>query len=250
MKAALVLFLVSIFPATLSCAVSEDAFIQAYAASVVPYLRDNAVAGEIRMDDGATLGYQSIRSPKERGIVVLLGGHSESYVKYAELFFDLRDLGITFYALDLRGQGFSTRMLPDREKDFIPAYDRYLADLKAFMELGRAPPARGESSASWSLPRRRCCRSIRGTESGRHRRPYPFVTLSRIESRGACSAPAPSAGHHWPGQRVRARAEDRSGSSRSSRMSRRTAASGTNEKCRTTGITRKSVSDIRPIIGW
>jgi lysophospholipase len=86
------------------------------------------------MDDGATLGYQTIRNPKEKGVVVLLGGHSESYVKYAELFYDLRDLGITFYALDLRGQGFSTRMLPDREKDFIPAYDRYLADLKSFMK--------------------------------------------------------------------------------------------------------------------
>ena|GEM_PF-482950 len=134
MKAALILLLFSVFPAMLLCAVSEDSFNQTYASSIVPYVKDNAVAGEIRMDDGATLGYQSIRNPREKGIVVLLGGHSESYVKYAELFYDLRDLGITFYALDLRGQGFSTRMLPDREKDFIPAYDRYLVDLKSFMK--------------------------------------------------------------------------------------------------------------------
>jgi alpha-beta hydrolase superfamily lysophospholipase len=115
-------------------AISKDSFSQTYASSIVPCVRDNAVAGEIRLDDGATLGCQSIRNPKQKGIVVLLGGHSESYVKYAELFYDLRDLGITFYALDLRGQGFSTRMLPDREKDFIPAHDRYLVDLKAFMK--------------------------------------------------------------------------------------------------------------------
>ena len=133
MKTALIPFLLSLFPVMMVSAVSEDSFSQTYVSSVVPYIRDNAVPGEIRMDDGATLGYQSIRNPREKGIVVVLGGHSESYVKYAELFYDLRDLGITFYALDLRGQGFSARMLADREKDFVPAYERYLADLKSFM---------------------------------------------------------------------------------------------------------------------
>jgi lysophospholipase len=134
MKATLVLLLLSTFPAVFLCAVNEETFSQAYASSIAPYVKDNAAAGEIRMDDGATLRYQCIRNPHEKGVVVLLGGHSESYVKYAELIYDLRDLGITLYALDLRGQGFSTRMLPDREKDYISVYDRYLTDLKAFMK--------------------------------------------------------------------------------------------------------------------
>jgi len=133
MRTALIL-LVSMCPAALLSAISEGSFIQTYASSIAPYISDNAVAGEIRMDDSALLRYQSIKSPKEKGIVVLLGGHSESYVKYAELFYDLRDMGITFYALDQRGQGFSTRMLPDRERDYIPDYERYLTDLNLFMK--------------------------------------------------------------------------------------------------------------------
>jgi lysophospholipase len=133
-KAALTLLLLSTLPAWALSAVSEDSFSQMYASSIAPYIRDNAAAGEVRMDDGAMLRYESIRNPNEKGVVVLLGAHSESYVTYAELLYDLRDLGVTFYALDLRGQGFSSRMLPDREKDYIPAYDRYLADLKSFMK--------------------------------------------------------------------------------------------------------------------
>ena len=115
-------------------AVSEDSLSQTYDSSIAPYIKDNAVTGEIRMDDNALLRYQSIRNPKEKGILILLGGHTESYVKYAEFFYDFRDMGITFYALDQRGQGFSTRMLPDREKDYIPEYGIYLTDLKSFMK--------------------------------------------------------------------------------------------------------------------
>jgi hypothetical protein len=38
-------------------------------------------------------------------ILVVLGGHSESHVKYAEFFYDLKDLPVSIYALDQRGQG-------------------------------------------------------------------------------------------------------------------------------------------------
>ena len=129
----LMILLMAICIASRLSAVSEDSFDQTYASAIARYIKENAVTGEIRLDDNAVLRYQTIKSPTEKGILVILGGHTESYVKYAEFIYDLRDLGITFYALDQRGQGFSTRMLPDREKDFIPDYGTYLADLKAFM---------------------------------------------------------------------------------------------------------------------
>jgi lysophospholipase len=128
-------------PALLIYAISEDSFSKTYTSSVAPYIQYNAVTGEIKMEDNALLGHQSIRNTNERLILVLLGGHTESYVKYAELFYDLRDIGITFYALDQRGQGFSTRMLPDREKDYISDYGIYLTDLESFMKSVIHPSA-------------------------------------------------------------------------------------------------------------
>ena len=42
-------------------------------------------------------------------------------------------MGLSIYALDQRGQGFSSRMLPDREKDYVDDYHRYVTDLEQFI---------------------------------------------------------------------------------------------------------------------
>ena len=133
----LVVFLTCL-PFTLG-AISEASFNQTYESSVRPYVRENGVPGEARMPDGALLRYLTIRNPDDRLILVVLGGHAESYLKYAELFYDLRDLGLSIHALDQRGEGFSSRMLADREKDYIGDSVTYVADLEQFMRAVVCP---------------------------------------------------------------------------------------------------------------
>lgn len=123
---------ITCLPFTLG-AISEASFNQTYESSVRPYVQEKGVAGETRVPDGALLRYLTIRNPDERLILVVLGGHAESYLKYAELFYDLRDLGLSIHALDQRGEGFSSRMLADREKDYIGDSTTYVADLEQFM---------------------------------------------------------------------------------------------------------------------
>jgi len=132
MRTAWLVVPITCLPFTLG-AISEASFNQIYESSVRPYVQENGVEGETRMPDGALLRYLTIRNPDERLILVVLGGHAESYVKYAELFYNLRDLGVSIHALDQRGEGFSSRMLADREKDYIGDSTTYVADLEQFM---------------------------------------------------------------------------------------------------------------------
>lgn len=248
MRTALIL-LVSMCPAALLSAISEGSFIQTYASSIAPYINDNAVAGEIRMDDSALLRYQSIKSPKEKGIVVLFGGHSESYVKYAELFYDLRDMGITFYALDQRGQGFSTRMLPDRERDYIPDYERYLTDLNLFMKS--VVHARADEKVFLFG------HSLGGAVAAAYAERYPKEINGLVLSSPYLGSKTGS----WPrscsrrstssvGVESMYPAEDHSALFPSSRIWRRIVVFDMPRKCRTIRTSRQFVSDFRQIAGW
>jgi len=70
---------------------------------------------------------------KVQGSVILLGGRSEFMEKYAETIGELNQRGYLVYSFDWRGQGLSTRMLPDRHKGFVRNYDDYIQDLAAFV---------------------------------------------------------------------------------------------------------------------
>jgi lysophospholipase len=68
------------------------------------------------------------------GALVILPGKSETYLKYAEFFYDLQDLPLSLYAMDHRGMGFSERPLPDRLKTHVEHFDEYVEDVATFVE--------------------------------------------------------------------------------------------------------------------
>ena len=77
-----------------------------------------------------------------RGSVVLVHGRAEFIEKYAmEVVGELRGKGFAVYALDIRGQGLSDRMLPDHDKGHIDDFATYVADLKTFLETIVVPQA-------------------------------------------------------------------------------------------------------------
>jgi lysophospholipase len=77
-----------------------------------------------------------------RGSVVLIHGRGEFIEKYAmEVAGELRGRGFAVYAVDIRGQGLSTRMLPDHDKGHIDDFGTYVADLAALMDAVVAPEA-------------------------------------------------------------------------------------------------------------
>jgi lysophospholipase len=69
-----------------------------------------------------------------RGSAVVLSGRFEFMEKYKGVIRRLNRRGLDVYSFDWRGQGLSTRLLDNRHKGHVAAYEDYIADLDLFME--------------------------------------------------------------------------------------------------------------------
>ncbi|WP_437888018.1 lysophospholipase L2 [Phytobacter sp. V91] len=72
-------------------------------------------------------------------VIVVCPGRIESYVKYAELAYDLFHLGFDVLIIDHRGQGRSGRMLEDTHRGHVVNFSDYVDDLAAFWQQEVAP---------------------------------------------------------------------------------------------------------------
>ena len=72
-------------------------------------------------------------------VIVVCPGRIESYVKYAELAYDLFHLGFDVLIIDHRGQGRSGRMLEDSHRGHVVNFSDYVDDLAAFWAQEVAP---------------------------------------------------------------------------------------------------------------
>jgi lysophospholipase len=102
--------------------------------TILPYWREHARAGTFAGTDGTTIRYVTLAHEHEIGALVIASGRTESYLKYAELAYDLRDVGVSIYVLDHRGQGFSDRMLDDPQKGYVYNFSDYVDDFTTFMD--------------------------------------------------------------------------------------------------------------------
>ncbi|WP_237385595.1 lysophospholipase L2 [Xenorhabdus sp. Sc-CR9] len=85
--------------------------------------------------DDVPIHYVSFCSPHHDKTLVILPGRSESYVKYPEVAYDFYHLGYDVFIIDHRGQGRSGRLLDDRQKGHVEAFDHYVDDFAKFVEL-------------------------------------------------------------------------------------------------------------------
>jgi lysophospholipase len=129
-----VLIFLAVIPPMALNAIDEQGFQDSWSRQVAPYIAERSVEGELTGTGGVLLRYLAIEQHDSRAALVMVGGHTESFRKYAELFYDLRDLDLSIYALDPRGQGSSDRLLADREKSHVDHWQDYVADLKLFVD--------------------------------------------------------------------------------------------------------------------
>jgi len=73
------------------------------------------------------------RPGKKSGSIILLGGRREFMEKYFESIDELNQRHFDVYGLDWRGQGLSTRQLPNRHKGYVKSYEHYIDDLNQFV---------------------------------------------------------------------------------------------------------------------
>ncbi|MFJ2977147.1 lysophospholipase L2 [Kluyvera sp. NPDC087067] len=72
-------------------------------------------------------------------VIVVCPGRIESYVKYAELAYDLFHSGFDVLIIDHRGQGRSGRMLSDSHRGHVANFSDYVDDLEAFWQQEVVP---------------------------------------------------------------------------------------------------------------
>ena len=106
-----------------------------------------ARAGTLEVD-GATLRYAMFKPApagggrRGRGTVLLLQGRNEYIEKYFETAGDLAARGFGVLAFDWRGQGGSTRLLPDPQRGYVRSFRDYERDLDAIIERVLLPDCR------------------------------------------------------------------------------------------------------------
>ncbi|MFH1463341.1 MAG: alpha/beta fold hydrolase [Pseudomonadota bacterium] len=84
--------------------------------------------------DDVSIHYRVVHADDPVGSVVFLAGRTEPILKHAENFWDLSAQGYNVYALDLRGQGASGRMLDNPQIQYVKFWDDYVQDLSAFVD--------------------------------------------------------------------------------------------------------------------
>lgn len=89
--------------------------------------------------------FERAENKPARGVCVLLHGQTEFIEKYGEVIDELRGRGFSVATFDWRGQGASTRALPDPLKCHVGNFREYDEDLATFFEqvikpMNAAPP--------------------------------------------------------------------------------------------------------------
>jgi len=89
--------------------------------------------GVFRGIGGVRLQYAR-RAVAGQTALIVVSGRTEFMEKYAEVFHDLRDLGVSLYIYDHRGQGASERLLADSQKGHVESFADYVGDLELFID--------------------------------------------------------------------------------------------------------------------
>lgn len=89
--------------------------------------------------DNIPVRFVRFHAAKHDRVIVVCPGRIESYVKYAELAYDLFHLGFDVLIIDHRGQGRSGRILEDSHRGHVVNFSDYVDDFAAFWEQEVAP---------------------------------------------------------------------------------------------------------------
>ena len=120
-------------------AIPESTFSIRYHRDVMAYYEGQGVNGSFPGEGGIGIRYRAFQPAGATDALVILPGRAEAAIKYAEVVYDLRALGLAIYVLDHRGQGWSGRMTSDFEIGHVEQFDDYVKDLKTFHDRILAP---------------------------------------------------------------------------------------------------------------
>ena len=116
-------------------AISEENYQVAFRSEVLPFL-DKGDRFTLASADGRhELSAVLFPHPYEKGLIVVVNGRSESWLKYGEVFHDLYEKGFSVASYDHRGQGLSPRLVSGNPQiGQLDDFALYGRDLGAFLK--------------------------------------------------------------------------------------------------------------------
>ncbi len=114
-------------------AITERGYEESYRTQVMPFYQQGESL-TFKGKDGVPIHAWKMIVPKERGAIVILPGQGEPLLKYAEVAYDLRTLGMSIYMIDHRGQGASGRMTQNPKVQYVENFADYADDLEIFVD--------------------------------------------------------------------------------------------------------------------
>lgn len=130
----LTVVLLALFLGQSALAITEVNYKENYDKKVLPFFESGKTSDAVARD-GVRLSYHKI-SQGSKKLIFMMAGRTEPVSKYAEVVYDLKDLGYDFLLLDSRGQGLSERPLEDPQKGWVKSYKKYITDIEdVFMQL-------------------------------------------------------------------------------------------------------------------
>jgi lysophospholipase len=137
-RAALVLLVAGAW-APPALAIPEDNYGAVRGTIVQPWYETHRRMKTVVAPDGVHLSAVEFPAADNDVALVILGGRTESHVKYAEVIHDLQPWGYSLYSYDHRGQGLSQRLLDNGNKQYVRDFDDYVTDLKHYLDTEVRP---------------------------------------------------------------------------------------------------------------
>jgi lysophospholipase len=126
--------------APLARAISEKNYESTYTNTVLPFRNSGEKFTFPSADGKYRLSGVRFIHPHEKGLIVVVNGFTESWMKYGELFYDLYKEGYSVISYDHRGQGLSPHLVPRHPQiGYVDHFSEYADDLNAFMEKVAEP---------------------------------------------------------------------------------------------------------------
>jgi lysophospholipase len=126
-----ILFLL-VFAIGAAHAIPEKNYLETWNNEVMPYFTQGQQRTFINQE-GMKLNFYSFNKAENKKTIVILPGRTEPATKYAEMIFDMKDLGFNFFILDHQGQGASDRLLADHHKGHVKKFSNYISDLTGWI---------------------------------------------------------------------------------------------------------------------
>lgn len=157
-------------------AISEEHYPRIFREKILPFLGKGERFTFESADGRHELSGILFSHPGEKGLIVVVNGRSESWLKYGEIFYDLYRKGYSVASYDHRGQGLSPRLLPGNPQiGQVDDFALYGRDLGAF--LGALKRVRSEHDEKVYLLAHSMGAAVAVDYLSQHPSPLPFRAI-------------------------------------------------------------------------